>query len=49
MTINGRKVRLKKNIRRALAFIQAAAIIALIGTCAVIMFFWSLGIDLVVR
>ena len=45
MTINGRKVRLKKNIRRALVTIQTIALIALMSYCFIILFFWTLGID----
>lgn len=45
MTINGRKVRLKKNIRRVLVAIPTGALIALAIYCFIIMFFWMIGID----
>lgn len=45
MTINGRKVRLKKNIRRVLVAIPTGVLIVLAIYCFIIMFFWAIGID----
>lgn len=46
MTLNGRKVRLKKSIRRILAGLKVAVLIALMSYCMIILFFWTLGIDI---
>lgn len=45
MTINGRKVKLKKNIRRLIAGLQVTALIAVMTYCFAILFLWTVGIE----
>ena len=47
MTINGRKVKLKKSIRRVIEVIKMAAVISVLSYGMIVLFFWAIGIDLI--